>query len=1003
MKKFLSFFLFILVAGFGYSQSLQIKILSLITEEPVDSVQVFLKNEADNSELSGWTDVSGMVIFSGLSIGKIYIPYTQGNDAFQFASLPGIKIQVNDNRIFTLRLPNRVTNLLGEVLISSSPMAKMNTQNATVSGQMKSVEIQKMPIEGRDITRSLYRLPNVTLAVLGYAEGPNISINGLNGIFTNYLVDGMDNNERFLGNMKINTPVGFVENVTVLTNNYSSEWGNTSNGIVNVLSRSGTNEVTGEVFYLTRPGAVIDAHSDFATRDLSGNEVKDGFQRHQFGFSVGAPIKNDRTFIYVNAEQTIDIKDNLLNSSDLGVNETVRGNNYFSYVNTKVDQVWSKKFRSSLRGQFGRMHNQRQGGGLDGGIIFPSAASVQSNDSYLIALRNQINLNNRIATEINYQRSYYRWNYRQPLNAASPSVAVKNPQGQDIAIIGQSGAIFDDEEYTHQFQNKWFLKTRNHHFKAGVEFISSDFQLTGGGNPNGTYTVQLDNAQLAHIRNARIGGALNVNDIPAAVEVINYEVELRPNSFGKTQNVTSVFIEDSWSVSDRLTANVGLRWDYDNLSKSGGDKGDWNNIAPRLSLNYRLNERSLIRGGYGIYYDKIKYSVYSDALQFGNDSEAFRMQLRELQRLGILDANADLHKITFEGNLKASAQGVDYLKGPSANDLSDSRDQAFVINARILNPNGWDNPYSHQFSLGYQYKPTDETLFIFDAVHTRTEGLYIIKNLNVASPYLFPEGINPDDVVPRSRADADLSRPVPIIGNGFYSEIKGDTIIGGSRNVFMTETAGRAEYTALNFMVQREISDDRMGYRLLYTLSWTKSNTSSVNTRAQDNNDFDAEFAWDENDRRHIISGVFLYQPIKGLIVAPTALIQSGQPVTRVADASLFAVDGKNTGDLNGDGESFGLPTDRWPGEPKNSDRLPWAVTFDVSVKYFWRFKNERKTGIEFSADVFNVLNAQNWSGYNTTRSVSNQIQVGPGDSHMYVMNSASPPRQFQFGARYIF
>lgn len=117
----------------------------------------------------------------------------------------------------------------------------------------------------------------------------------------------------------------------------------------------------------------------------------------------------------------------------------------------------------------------------------------------------------------------------------------------------------------------------------------------------------------------------------------------------------------------------------------------------------------------------------------------------------------------------------------------------------------------------------------------------------------------------------------------------------------------------------------------------------------------------------------------------------------------MFAEDGKNTGDLNGDGESFGLPTDRWPGEPKNSDRLPWATTFDISVKYFWRFKNERKTGIEFSADVLNILNAQSWSGYNTTRSVSNQIQVGPRDSHTYKLNIASPPRQFQFVARYIF
>ncbi len=221
----------------------------------------------------------------------------------------------------------------------------------------------------------------------------------------------------------------------------------------------------------------------------------------------------------------------------------------------------------------------------------------------------------------------------------------------------------------------------------------------------------------------------------------------------------------------------------------------------------------------------------------------------------------------------------------------------------------------------------------------------------------------------------------------------------------MTETDGRAEYTALNFMLQKELSDGKLGFRLLYTLSWTKSNTSSINTRAQDNNDFDAEYTWDENDRRHVFSGVFLYQPIKGLTISPTALIQSGQPVTYVANSELFYTDDSGkieyTGDLNGDGESFGLPADRWPGVGENTDRLPWATTFDISIKYLWSFGKKRQ-GIEFSADVFNVTNQQNWSGYNTTRSVSNQAQVGPPGSD-FRRFSASPPRQFQFGARYIF
>ncbi len=981
-------------------------------------MQVFLKNEIDKTETSQATNASGVALFENLRPGENYIAYTLDNEDYQFASSTPLKPQAGQTISFRLYAPSRVTAVLGEVLISSSPLAKMNTQNATVSGQIKKEELMKMPIEGRDITRSLYRLPNVTIAVLGYAEGPNVSINGLNGIFTNYLIDGMDNNERFLGNMKLNTPVGFVENVTVLTNNYSAEWGNTSNGIVNVLSRSGTNEVTGEVFFLTRPGAVVDAPSDFATLDLSGNQVKDGFQRYQGGWSIGAPLQKDKTFLYWNVEHTTDIKDNLLNVPDLNVNETVRGYNRFTYHSLKVDHLWNKKIRSSLRTQLGEIYIDRQGGGLEGGNNFPSSASAQQNDTYLIALRNQMSINNRWATELNFQTSYFRWNFRQPVNPTSPSVTVRNPAGQNIAVLGQSGAIFDDKEYTQQFQNKWFYNEGAHHVKAGVEFISSDFALLGGGNPFGQYTVRLDSTQLADLQNQNLGSTLDVEDIPSDVEVLLYEVELQTKSFGKTQNVTSLYIEDTYAVSDRLNVNAGLRWDYDNLSKSGGDQGDWNNIAPRLSANYKLNERSVIRGGYGIFYDKIKYSVYSDALQFSTTSGDFFKQLEELQRLGLLDADADLNQITFNlqrlglldadvdlnqitfnGNQRANLPGVTYLNGPSGAELSDARENIFTNNARILNPNGWDNPYSHQFTLGYQYKPDNETIFIFDAVHTRTEGLYIIRNLNVASPYLFEPGVDAADVVARTRAEGDLSRPIPVYNAGgrFFNVINGDTLRGGARNIFMTETAGRANYTALNFMLQRELADGKLGYRLLYTLSWTKSNTSSINTRAQDNNDFDAEFVWDENDRRHVMSAVVLYQPLKGLSIAPTALLQSGQPVTRVADATVFG-----TTDLNGDGESFGLTADRWPGEEEAAGRLPWSATFDLSIKYLLRLNNS-KNGFEFSVDVFNIFDAQNWSGFSSTRGTSNQVQVGPPDSNNYRIINASPPRQFQFGTRFIF
>ncbi|MGQ3505128.1 TonB-dependent receptor domain-containing protein, partial [Enterococcus faecalis] len=71
---------------------------------------------------------------------------------------------------------------------------------------------------------------------------------------------------------------------------------------------------------------------------------------------------------------------------------------------------------------------------------------------------------------------------------------------------------------------------------------------------------------------------------------------------------------DNIEVTKKLNVSIGVRFDYDNLSKAGGTKGDWDNIGPRLSFNYKIDDNNIIRGGWGLFYDKIKYSVTSDNL-----------------------------------------------------------------------------------------------------------------------------------------------------------------------------------------------------------------------------------------------------------------------------------------------------------------------------------------------------------------------------------------------------
>jgi hypothetical protein len=130
------------------------------------------------------------------------------------------------------------------------------------------------------------------------------------------------------------------------------------------------------------------------------------------------------------------------------------------------------------------------------------------------------------------------------------------------------------------------------------------------------------------------------------------------------------------------------------------------------------------------------------------------------------------------------------------------------------------------------------------------------------------------------------------------------------------------------------------------------------------------------------------------------ALLQSGQPINRIPDATIYG-----TTDLNGDGRSFGDAyvgnSDRQPGESRNSDRLPWSSTFDLAGEY--AFATGAHGNLIIRADVFNLFNAANLSGYSNNATQSNQVQVGPASSGLLVRRNASAPRQIQFSLRWAF
>ena len=991
MKQFF-LFLFLSITTIGVAQEdLSVSIIDFNTQKPLADVAVLLVNNSRNSSTKQISNSQGKITFRGIPALDGYQVIFEGTALYAAQKSDLISVRSNQAPSVSLLLMPKESNELNEVIVTKGATAQINRRDAEVSFEMKAAEIQEIPVEGRDITRVLFRLPNVSQATGFFPEAANVSINGASSGYTSYLIDGLDNNERFLGGQKFAIPSGFVKDVTVLTSNFSAEYGLTGSGIINITPRSGSNETTGEVFFVTRPGPAIDGKSSFAQRDLSGNQVKNGFARYQAGAGIGGAFTKDKTFYYFNFEHTTDVKDNLLNVPQLGVTETVRGTNTFDYFSTKIDQIWNPNFNSSLRANVGRVAIERQGGGLEGGSTFASAGNTQDRNSILLALKNSYKFGN-FSGESNVQYSRFRWNYAKPLNPNTSQVTVLGVNDETLGVIGNPGYVFDAIENTVQLQQKVKYYTENHTLKAGVNFIRGDHQLFGGGNPVGNYRVKLNQSQIDAIKNSGVGGALNVNDIPQDVQVINYNVELRPTSFGTNQDIYSAYIEDLWAASARLNITFGLRYDYDNLSKGGSAKGDYNNLAPRFNFNYKLNNDSSLRGGFAVSYDKVNYALYSDALQQNTTSQSYKLQLEELKRLGILPTDTNIDKITYNGNLAATVTGVNYLQGPSATDLQGQRENIFSNERRILNPNGYKNAYTKEFAVGYQLQLTDERMFFVDVVHNRGQNLSRLRNLNAAAEY----PIDPNNVVIRTQAQADASRPIPITNGG--ATINGQRVTGIARSVIVSENEGKSRYYAMSFNYQKTRGADDYSYRLNYTLSSSKNDTDGINFRASDGNNFANEYGPSVNDRTHNINGIYSYYPFKGTTVTLAGLLQSGQPINRIPL-------GFGTTDLNGDGASFSDAyqgnSDRFPGESRNNDRLPWNTTFDLGIQHQITIAGNNK--FEIRADIFNVLNAENLSGYSNNATQSNQIQGGSSASGLFTQRNASPPRQFQFGVRYLF
>lgn len=231
--------------AYAQQAGLQINVVNNETGAPVANAEVTIENADIGLKRVVRSDDFGRVRLEALATSGLYNVSVAAAEGYDAASAGPVSLRSNFTGSVTIRVGAKAASDI--VVTGTRAVTGINTVNAEVSSSLPREALTALPIEGRDVIQALIRLPNVVASTGFFPEAPVVSINGANGLETNYLIDGLDNNENFLGGPKFPVPLGFTKEVTVLANSYSVEFGRTANGIINYTSPSGTNDLTGEV------------------------------------------------------------------------------------------------------------------------------------------------------------------------------------------------------------------------------------------------------------------------------------------------------------------------------------------------------------------------------------------------------------------------------------------------------------------------------------------------------------------------------------------------------------------------------------------------------------------------------------------------------------------------------------------------------------------------------------------------------------------------------------
>ncbi len=575
----------------------------------VAGAQVHATSEALAVDRTTTTDAEGNYRITTLPPGVYEVKVTK--DGFESEVFQNLEVTLNRTLAFDVTMQVGSLNQVVEV-DSATPL--LETSTSSTGSTITPQQIEDMPINGRNYLDLLQLVPGVSLNRQADPAGddatPILGERGGNALF---LIDGLPNRDNLNGGPSAQFNQDSILEFQVITGGYKAEFGHASGGIINVVTRGGTNDWHGGVSAFFR-------NSVFDSNDIPGATGGAPFlNRWDPTAYFGGPIVKDKIFFFGSAERIQESRDlnftfNPNLPSSLIAFETPFNKHSLTYdtrARLKLDEVLSRH-RLTEQMNYTNTHITDYLP-LTASINLPDTRENLSGRTLMLGISDLWTLGDTSNPWI--ANSYFQYRANPLLTSPShPQAGIPNTlfnlfdtytSGDEFGNLGQ--ASFGPGYNPFSYYQKYISAGSNlgkqfgrHNIKFGWDFQNSKVD---GAEPNNFFT-QL----FATVDDFNTFGPIN-----SGINLITLQSGPTPqdNLVHIRNNYNGLYVQDDWKITSKLTINGGLRWDYDSEFPNKTD------FSPRIGAAWAITPKTVVNASFGVFYDQFREGVARDIPGFG--------------------------------------------------------------------------------------------------------------------------------------------------------------------------------------------------------------------------------------------------------------------------------------------------------------------------------------------------------------------------------------------------